>query len=647
MDWLTLLLFGPLVVVPIVFLTGFSGCDNAGSAPPGIPPAVFAVVVAVWKLRNMAADRLLRESGKGNAFKDHVTEVGNHVKFFVRLRAEVHLQTQSNTDTVAAAVAAEYDLMRAFVAANIGLDSNAPAALITGTDGTPHLDFKDVLRVKVSAAPIDDSKRLTHELKRWNRAMKIVWRAAALERDLWNPSFSPDALKEILDRRLRITERMLYQISSDVSGHLQPNSALPQGPWPDGVRVRMFEYPFIEAHHASSVGAGQIGPTGTWTMDFASELLTYNGFHRIRNAAATEFVPAVGTTFAEKYPHDLVPGGSPATAVDHLFEPSADWWDRSWIYCDQVLAAIHVESLRFGKRRRTGNDNAFNAAVNSHPRGWAQLRPLLPNAPGDPRLMGDDATKPPAEPRLFANGPMPQVQLGDHVVFWNSIMYGLLSDGAWSLENAVVVDLNSDWSSNDIGDSVHLMGHGTDETYGGRFRETLKRALDKMIDAARQRAKATSTDSAPWLRAAAPLIRWAPFNEPWVDESGAARAPWWIRVPFVETGDWLGRAIGREATLFTLPDCVEFTAAAGFSSSPPAAGGGPTNAAYFPLWCPAQQGKWKGYLERRRGGHIPSTFKLEPVKFDAGNIPGLILPREFVPGSSSPQVHTVRPIVVR
>jgi hypothetical protein len=633
----------------VLLAMSLGGCDNAGSAPPGIPAAVFTVVVAVWKLRNMASDSLLRNKSTGDPFKDHITEIGHHVKFFLRFRAQTHLQTQSNTDTVANAVAAEYDVMRAFVASNIGLNPDSPAALITGTDAAPHLDFNDVLRVNVAAGPVGDSTRKTQELKRWHRAMKIVWRAAALEKDLWNPSFSADALKEILDRRLRIAERMSYQISVEVKGHLRPTSAQPHGPWPDGVRVRMFEYPILDASFADSIGAANIGPTGIWKLDFAGRALYYNegNGRRIRAAAATEFVPGTGTTFVQTYPYDLLPGGTPAAAIDHLFEPSPDWWDRSWIYCDQVIAAIHLESLRFGKLRRTGNDNAFDSAVNAHPRGWAQLRPLLPNSPGDPRLMADDATKPPAEPRLFSNGPMPQVQLGDHVVFWNSIMYGLLSDGAWSLENAIIVDVQSDWASNDIGDTLRLMGHGTPDTLAGKFREELKIELDMMLDMARQKAKAATTDNTPWLRSPAPLVRWAPFNEPWVDETGVAQTPWWIRVPYVETGDWIGRAIGREATLFTLPDCVEFTAGAGFSSPPPAAGGGPANAAYFPLWWPAQQGKWKGYIERRRGGHVPSSFRLEPVRFDGRNIPGLILPGEFVPGSTSPRVLTVRPFVVR
>lgn len=641
-DWV----MATLALLWILF--AFTGCDGAGSAPPGLPPAVFTVVVAVWKLRKLADDPQLRSQTTGDPNKDFITEIGHHVRFFLRFRAEAHLKTQPNTDQVTQAVAAEYDTLRSFVSTTIGPNADAPSALITGSDTTPHLDLNDVLRVTVTTS-VSESQRRTQEIKRWERAVGILWRAAAVETAIWDPSFSANALKELLDRRLRIVERLVYQISSDVIGRLRPDSLLPHGPWPDGVRVRMFEYPFLAASHATAIGAVNIGATKVWKLDFAGSLLYYNEGNgsRIRAPAEPSFPNALGTDFVKTYPHDLLPGGTPATAIDRLFTASDDWWDRSWIYCDQVIAALHIESLRFGKLRRTGDDNAFNSAVNTHSRGWAQLRPLLPNFPGETRLMGDDATKPPGEPKLFANSGVTQLQLGDHVVFWNSIMYGLLSDGAWSLENAVVVGVNSDWASNDIGDSVRLMGHGTGDTLAGRFREDLKGGLDSMLESARQKAKATAGDSTPWLRNAAPLVRWAPFNEAWVDENGVPQAPWWIRVPYLDTGDWLGRAVGRDATLFTLPDSVEFSPTAGFASAPPAAGGGPAGAAYFPLWWPAQPGKWRGYIERRLNGQVPATFKLEPTRFDGRNIPALIVPFQFVPGATSPQVFTVRPIVVR
>jgi hypothetical protein len=641
-----------LLLVALVF--GLAGCANAGSTPPGISAAVVTVVTAVWKLRNLGALGIYRSQMTGDALKDYITQVGQDVKLFLRFRAEAHLATDSSTDNVTQAVAAEYDLVSSFIKSTVELDPDtSPSSFIAGTDKAPgHLDLSDVLRVLSTDGAVSQGTIQVQHVKRWERAMRIIWRAAALEPNLWNPSFSSDAMMELLDRRLRITERMLYQISEEVGsrGALQPSAAKPHGPWLDGIRIRMFEYPFLNDDPAleNQIGAANIGPNGIWIKDFAGEVLYYNegNKRRIRAAAQAEFVPASG---ADTYPYDLVPGTNPAQAIDDLFTPAEDWWDRSWIYCDHVLAALHIEALRFGKQRREGNDNTFNSAVNGHSQGWAELRPLLPPSPGDPRLMADDASKPPGEPQFFANGPVRQLQLGDHIVFWNSIMYGLLNDGAWSLENAVVVGIESDWTANDIGDSVHLMGHGTFDTLAGRFREELTGGLNSNLARARGLAKTTAVNSAPWLRDAAPLVRWAPFGESWVDETGAPQDPWWIRVPYDPTPDWQERALGRDATLRTLPDAVEYDPAAGFTNPPPtsASGAGPTNAAYFPLWWPAQPGKWQGYIQRRKSGNIPSTFRLEPVRFQGANIPGLIVPNEFIPTAATPMVYTVRPIVTR
>lgn len=642
-----------LLLLTLVFC--LAGCGNGGSLPPGISAAVVTVVTAVWKLRNLGALGIYRSHTTGDPLKDYITQVGQDVKLFLRFRAEAHLATDTNIDHATQAVAAEYDSVSNFIRNSVQLDPDvSPSPFIAGTDKTPgHLDLSDVLRILSTDGPVSQSKIQIEHIRRWERAMRIIWRGAALEPDLWNPNFSETAMMEILDRRLRITERMLYQIAAEVSdrGVLQPSAAATHGPWFDGTRVRMFEYPILDQSFKDKVGAANIGPAGIWTEGFPTGDLTYNegNRRRIRAAAQSEFVPATGTGFIETYPYDLVPGAAPAQAIDHLFTPAEDWWDRSWIYCDHVLAAIHLESLRFGKLRREGNDNTFNSAVNGHAQGWAELRPLLPSVPGDPKLMSDDAGKPPGEPRLFANGPVKQIQLGDHIVFWNSIMYGLLNDGAWSLENAIVVGLESDWAANDIGDSVHLMGHGTADTLAGRFREELTRALDQMLVQARQRVKATAGNTAGWLRSAAPLVRWAPFGESWIDESGAPQDPWWIRVPYDPTPDWAGRALGRDATLRTLPDAVEYDPTAGFTSPPPtpAPGVGPNNAAYFPLWWPAQTGAWKGYIQKRQSGKTPSTFRLEPVRFQGANIPGLIVPGEFIPGANTPRVYTVRPIVAR
>jgi len=404
-----------------------------------------------------------------------------------------------------------------------------------------------------------------------------------------------------------------------------------------------------------AIGAANIGPGQIWreeptagTLNYAQSNVSWGT--RIRAAAAPSFSAPPPAWWGSDYGYAMEPT-SGAQAIDALFTPSENFWDRSWIYCDEVLAALHLESLRFGKLRRLQDgDLSFNSALTSHPLGWAGLRPIIGGGGPDLRLLADDDVKPPSEPRLFSNGPVGHIQLGDHVVFWNSIMYGLLSNGAWSLENAVVVDLTSDWSSNDYGDGISLMGHGTTAKSDGDFRQQLAGELNTMIGRARTAAKAAppGTDEIPWVRQGAPLVRWAPYGEPWIDENGQPRSPWWLRIPYEPTANWVGRALGREATLHTLPDAVEADSSPPADyTPPPAAGGGPVGACYFPLWVPAQNNGWKGYLQRRKAGQATTSFHLEKNVFAGRNIPGLVAPVEFVPGAQSQHVYAARPYVTR
>ena len=130
-----------------------------------------------------------------------------------------------------------------------------------------------------------------------------------------------------------------------------------------------------------------------------------------------------------------------------------------------------------------------------------------------------------------------------------------------------------------------------------------------------------------------------------MDEDGNPQDPWWIRVPYEPEGDWT-RAIGRDATLRTLPESVSFDPTAGHTPLPAGVGDSAT-AAFFPLWIPAQPGKWHGYIQRHKDGHPGTRFELEPTRFHGKNIPGLVVPEEFDPQAKSPFVYTVRPIVAR
>ena len=73
----------------------------------------------------------------------------------------------------------------------------------------------------------------------------IVYQAAALDITLVDPS-GVDRLHRLCDRRLRIVERMLYDVGrvGVRSWSRAQIEAHPGGPWPDGYE-RLFEYPRI------------------------------------------------------------------------------------------------------------------------------------------------------------------------------------------------------------------------------------------------------------------------------------------------------------------------------------------------------------------------------------------------------------------
>jgi hypothetical protein len=52
---------------------------------------------------------------------------------------------------------------------------------------------------------------------------------------------------------------------------------------------------------------------------------------------------------------------SAAQVINELFTlKSLDIWERSWLHSDGVMAAIHLEALRFGMLKRHGNDEKFD-----------------------------------------------------------------------------------------------------------------------------------------------------------------------------------------------------------------------------------------------------------------------------------------------
>lgn len=698
---------GTLVVLIALCLL-LTGCDHTTDSSP-VPADIIAIMVAVWTARNLGRDPLLREQTKTDDTFDldpkktskSTKSAGNDVLFFIRTRAtHYHDGLHMSKDDAAARVATEYDVLRQFVNTHIGVNSEAVTPLIKSEDTDKplrHLDFSDVLKIRDIPANYsvpEDVIRL-QVIRRWERAWVILWRAGALEPDLWqNNQLSESGMLEILDRRLRMAERVLYHLPGELA---DPKPDGPRGPWDDDIRVRMFEYPYLFEKYANPdpdghwVGIGTANilepnepnpdPPKLWRYDLDRTINYVEGNgRRIRTPADLAFVPAAPSEGdPNSYHYDFLPTTpDPAAAIDDLFTRSTDRWKRSWIFCDHVISAVHLESLRFGKKRRFNNDDLFNAAVQSRPpgapNGWAQLRPLLPPQPGEAHAMGDDTGRPP-NMRFYRADGMSDLQIGDHIVVWNSILYALLSQGAWALENAVVVGLESEPFKYTLGQRVFVLGHGSpdpliDKDHPARgiqytgltigfFRQDLSAALSRYLaDARKAVVAAGAVTTVPFKHPKAPLIQWSPFDttyrinpEPGVNSASMDIKPWWIVVPYDDKG--FARAIGRDATLRTLPDAVEYDPT--LHTVKPGGPAGDRAAALFPLWVPDQLGgdedddkpkRWHAYFQYKRD-HQPLTNNvLAPHSFYAKNIPGFVVPRDFKAPSLREFAWTVHPMAV-
>ena len=583
--------------------------------------------------------------------------LAEHRGFFVSRRAyrllgwgPVAWITEPGHVTVRNRIDNELPQVEAFANAKLGTP-RSPGPLMRADDPvTPHhLDLADVARQRPRDPPttLQEARARSNQTQRnaWrylnarrSLAMSIIWRAAAIHHELWDDAdrLRQDALAEILDRRLHMVERMGYQIAdASTTGGGPPNmSAGPAGPWPDGSRVRMFEYPRTRASYA----AGHVGPIarwdarplppstppgpGIWKYEAPSQArIVYNVYpgQRIRRQADPGFdsLPDNWYPGYQKRLHDS-PGLTSAQAMDALYEPSTDWWQRSWLYCDHVIASLHLSSLLLGTRRRYHGDTRFNDLVRDED---AQLGPVLGPAGGPAgarRLMSrvDDP--------VFENSPTwpGDLQVGDHVVFWNNPLYPLVETGEWQLENALVMGVRSVPETHSMReDQLLLQGHGTGIKTTGQYASSLLRFMVPAMNRMRAVAAAVppGQDTAYVQHTNAHLVRWSPFGDTW-----SAPGPWWILVP-----DRWGRLPGappdQPPPLFAAlrKAVLDDRAYPVRPPNPPRDPREPPILAYFPLWEPSYGRGWPDYLAARRAGPVRVRPQLQPVRMDAHTIPGL------------------------
>jgi hypothetical protein len=326
---------------------------------------------------------------------------------------------------------------------------------------------------------------------------------------------------------------------------------------------------------------------------------------------------------------------TPADIVEFLFTPKTDFWDRSWLYCDQVGSLVNLEALWFGLKRRTKDDKAFNDVMNKA--DYVRLGPVVGGHDTD-HLMSDD------QDPYFENVDIDfeDLQVGDFVRFWNSRIYALLPpySGAWTSEFSLVMALDMDGKSGTIpkpasgGPQVWLSGHGVSKKLYSALATETTDALVQRFRAARALLPSDRTTNSVTDQGQR-YVRWSPYED--FESPGA----WWVEIPSSQWQDHWGYT-NQDQVLKSVPRTVAAESGGAGYHPPP-----DTNAVYFPLFEPevpqtdADGDSWRAYLRLRKAN---ANFRTRSSTLKSIAVDGRLAQGLFYRGSKG-QVSVVRPRV--
>ena len=514
------------------------------------------------------------------------------------------------------------------------LDLKVQSALImlSATNGTwGNLFFegllKDLLRVRADAVS------------------QIVWRAVGIHSGaLWKslgppPELHKAALDELLDRRLRMVEHMHCNVNSAGFGKFGRPWVVqgPTGPWMDGYRARSFEYPDVAPGTAFAPFETQMTD---WSFSREGSRITSVSFNP-PNAPLPVRVPnSVTQSWRVDASKDWInyrpTATAPADVIVEMFTARGDFWDRSWLFCDQVGSLVNLEALWFALRRRTGNDTAFNTVMNRA--DYVKLGPVVRKAQHDIDILMADDTDP-----FFENLAVEfdDLQVGDFVQFWNSRIYAMLPPygGPWTSEFSLVMQIEIDGAKGNVlkplsgGPQIWLAGHGVHTMpYDSMATETTDHLKSRFVKA---RELVANTASDVVFDGNNVYVRWSPYED--FDPPGA----WWVQISKGKWHDHWGYATLADAQDAIPRTVIPETGGTGYHPPPN------TEAIYFPLFEPAvaQSGadgdSWRAYLRQRKANpqFRPASTKLKELSIDGRLAQGL-----FYRGSKA-KVPVVRPRV--
>ncbi|MGZ4411860.1 MAG: hypothetical protein ACXVY8_06955 [Gaiellaceae bacterium] len=277
----------------------------------------------------------------------------------------------------------------------------------------------------------------------------IVYQAIAADQTLADPA-NIERLYLLCDRRLRITEQMLYRVGAGVGRHWDAKAiaAAPGGEWKDG-SSRMFEYPRIwQSVFLAPCKPDQSGVCSAPMQDWVRRGGTYL-FHRVSaNATAA---PAWPANPSEDYELDYSTGSFPdaVSAINALFTPETDYKQRNLFFCDHTIHALHLEALVFSRAKRGQAAAWLETELTGKPPHWLRLRAPMASKSAD--FLASIGT--PSHFAFDQNVHPGDLQIGDHLIIFNHPAYGAATHtGVWKLENAVVVQTVP---------SLLMQGHGS------------------------------------------------------------------------------------------------------------------------------------------------------------------------------------------
>ena len=582
-------------------------------------------------------DDAFKIATKGFDFKK---SIDRHRGAYVRRRGEfLHKHNTTWTgDRLATQLKAEIAVVQNYIA---GKD---PLINDTETKPAKHLELKTAAALVTLS--IDNGafgERFFNGIlkdirtKRIEALAQIVWRAVMVHSDLlWKtlgppPQLQETALDELLDRRLSAIEQM--HITVNTCGFVRDQRPWqvqgPQGPWIDGFRMRPFEYPWVAPANNFKPFLQQMGPD--WQV--GDNAVHFNPPNQVRVRASPKVTAAWvmdrSKTWIRFRPSSAL---TPADVIELMFVPRADFWDRSWMFCDHVCSLVNIAALGFALLRRTGNVNAFNEVMNRS--GYVNLGPVVSDVHDFDMLMADDTDE------YFENTDIAfdDLQVGDFVRFWNSRSYAMLPPyyGAWGSEFSLVMALDVDGSQGKVlrplsgGPQIWLAGHGVHTQLYNAMAVEATDSLKVRFNEARKIVRGGSTTV---VHEGHLYVEWSPY-EP-------LNNAWWVQIPKSTWHD-VWRYPTQADVLKAVPRTVVQEAGGSGYNPPPNA-----DAVYFPLFEPvldqtdADGDSWRSYLRQRKAN---SSFRLKSANLVELTIDGRLAQGLFYRGSTA-KIPVVRPRV--